>query len=150
MSESSVGLNVIKVGYSHSYSHINWVVKSRNSNLENKKRRKMGSCCCKTKKPKQPPFPAKRIQKSASQTPKSVRTKSTKIQEQSMVQRSDSSSSSSSEDQSSINREKVFRSSMHVNVLNNTRTEYHVQQKSMKKANESLNTTMSGSYKIDA
>ena len=39
---------------------------------------------------------------------------------------------------------------MHVNVLNNTRTEYHVQQKSMKKTNESLNTTMSGSYKIDA
>ena len=113
----------------------------------------MGSCCCKTKKPKQPPFPAKRIQKSASQTPKSVRTKSTKIQEQSMVQRTDSSSSSSSEsnnDQSSINREKVFRSSMHVNVLNNTRTEYHVQQKSMKKTNESMNTTMSGSYKIDA
>ena len=113
----------------------------------------MGSCCCKTKKPKQPPFPAKRIQKSASQTPKSVRTKSTKIQEQSMVQRTDSrssSSSSSNNDQSSINREKVFRSSMHVNVLNNTRTEYHVQQKSMKKTNESMNTTMSGSYKIDA
>jgi len=96
----------------------------------------MGSCCCKTKKPKQPPFPAKRIQKSASHTPKSVRSKSTKIQEQTMVARTDSSSSTSSssdEDGSSINREKVFRSSMHVNVLNNTRTEYHVQKKKYEK-----------------
>merc|ERR1711893_390935 len=121
--------------------------------LRDSKKRKMGSCCCKPKKPKQPPFPAKRVQKSASQTPKSVRNKSSRIQEQSMVQRTDSTSSSSSasssEDQSSINREKIFRSSMHVNVLNNTRTEYHVQKKSMKNTNESMNTTMSGSYHLD-
>ena len=113
----------------------------------------MGSCCCKAKKPKQPPFPAKRIQKSASQTPKSVRNKSARIQEQSMIKRTDSSSSSSSsssnEDQSSINREKIFRSSMHVNVLNNTRTEYHVQKKSMKNTNETMNTTTSGSYHLN-
>ena len=49
VSESSVGLNVIKVGYSHSYSHINWVVKSRNSNLENKKDEKWEAVAAKLK-----------------------------------------------------------------------------------------------------